>query len=758
LESRAKAIDLAFIDRVLKGDLPSLEALEFDPGTNSEFELTAPSLLIDLFESQLITRHLDLQARKLRQQNQGFYTIASAGHEGMAAIGHVFRYNDLAFLHYRSTAFFVQRARDAGHKNIIKDILLSFVAAKADPISGGRHKVLGSKSLFVPPQTSTVASHLPKSVGAAYAISLARSLSSTSTSNSVSKSATEKLTFNLCADSVVICSFGDASVNHSTAQGAFNFASWVAYQHYPLPLVFICEDNDIGISTPTPKGWVESVFSNKTGIKYLQANGLDLIDLLAKTKEAEHWARSHKVPVFLHVKLVRLLGHAGSDVETSYHSEEHIKLMEHHDPLLYSAAILIEQGLQNQQQIVDSYQRVKEQVQQMAEEVVASPKLESAEEIKSTLVAKVPIKKTNRANLTKKEREKLFEKDAALMQKPQHMARLLSWALAELMLEYQHVVVFGEDVGKKGGVYGVTSNLHNKFGTKRVLDTLLDEQSILGLAIGLAHNGFIPIPEIQFLAYVHNAEDQIRGEAATLSFFSQGQFTNPMVIRVAGLAYQKGFGGHFHNDNSFAVFRDIPGVVIACPSNGADAVRMLRTCVELSITEQRVVVFIEPIALYMTHDLHQKDDLQWSSIYKFRNQDQSIALGEFSQHGTGKELCIVSYGNGYYLSRQAAKELEQKHSIILTIIDLRWLAPLNKDALLAVIKNCEHLLVVDECRQTGSISEAIFTLVIEGLELPPAMARVTAEDCFIPLAEAANLLLPQKQDIVNAALSLLKQK
>ena len=136
------------------------------------------------------------------------------------------------------------------------------------------------------------------------------------------------------------------------------------------------------------------------------------------------------------------------------------------------------------------------------------------------------------------------------MDEPQIMSRLINWALTDLMLAHPEIVLMGEDVGRKGGVYGVTQKLHARFGSDRVIDTLLDEQSILGLAIGMAHNGFVPMPEIQFLAYLHNAEDQLRGEAATLSFFSNGQYTNPMVLRIAGLGYQKGFGGHFHNDNS----------------------------------------------------------------------------------------------------------------------------------------------------------------------------------------------------------------
>ena len=151
------------------------------------------------------------------------------------------------------------------------------------------------------------------------------------------------------------------------------------------------------------------------------------------------------------------------------------------------------------------------------------------------------------------------------------------------------LVVAGEDVGVKGGVYGVTQRLQQRFGSNRVIDTLLDEQSILGLALGAGVSGLLPLPEIQYLAYLHNAEDQLRGEAATLRYFSQGAYRNGMVVRIQGYGYQKGFGGHFHNDNSIAVLRDIPGVIIACPSTGADAAMMLRECVRLAREEQRVV-------------------------------------------------------------------------------------------------------------------------------------------------------------------------
>jgi 2-oxoisovalerate dehydrogenase E1 component len=317
------------------------------------------------------------------------------------------------------------------------------------------------------------------------------------------------------------------------------------------------------------------------------------------------------------------------------------------------------------------------------------------------------------------------------------------------MLQYPNVAVFGEDVARKGGVYGVTQGLQEKFGATRVFDTLLDEQTILGLAIGMAHNGFVPIPEIQFLAYLHNAEGQIRGEAATLSFFSNKQYRNPMVIRIAGLPYQKGFGGHFHNDNSLAVLTDIPGIIVACPSSAADAPAMLRECVRLAHEDGRVVVFIEPIALYHITDLQQPGDGAWTAPYMAPDQDNVISLGALGQFGKGTELAIITYGNGFFLSCQAADELKAG-GIDLRIIDLRWLHPLNAEAIVAAVADCGKILIVDECRRSGSLSEKLMTLLTEAGR-GDAVSRITAEDCFIPLGPAAELVLPSKASIIEAA-------
>jgi 2-oxoisovalerate dehydrogenase E1 component len=449
------------------------------------------------------------------------------------------------------------------------------------------------------------------------------------------------------------------------------------------------------------------------------------------------------------MKCVRLLGHAGSDVEASYNSLARIEATEFNDPLLHSARFVLENGLATADEIVALYKRVEEQVAAIGEYAKTRPKYLKREEVRTSLTAcahpRVSPGTPSEARLTE---------SVGDLEKPQHLAKLINMGLNEILLRYPGAVIFGEDVAQKGGVYNVTEGLWKKFGPRRVFNSPLDEQTILGNAIGFAHNGFLPIPEIQFLAYVHNAEDQIRGEAATLAFFSQGQFTNGMIIRIAGLPYQKGFGGHFHNDNSLAVFRDIPGVIVAVPTNGEDAVKMLRTCAEEAWERGRVIAFVEPIALYMTRDLHEVNDKLWTGTFP---KSGKIALGEFAVHGASDELTIVTYGNGCFFSLQAAKVLEDKHKLKAKIIDLRWLAPIDADRLLEEIGDCPHVLIVDECRKTGSWSEWMCGLLLEKAEQVPKVKVVAADDCFIPLGKAAAAGLPSRDEIVMTALRLVNR-
>jgi len=737
-------------------------------------ELTGYRFL-ELLEAMYTARHLDLEARELKDRDEGYYTIASSGHEANAAVAAALRPTDPAFLHYRSAGFFIERARQVDGQTPIFDILRSLTAAADEPIAGGRHKVFGSVPLWIYPQTSTIASHLPKAVGHAIAIERAKRLG---------------LPLPFPEDAIVVCSFGDASLNHSTALGGINAALWAAYQRLPVPILFVCEDNGVGISVNTPRGWVEKRWGSQPGLQYVRADGLDLVETFAATREAVAHCRRRRAPTFLHLPLVRLLGHAGTDVELAYRDIEEIKASEARDPLLLNSRRAIAGGLAGGERLAGVYEEIGDRVRRAAREAASRPHLGSAAEIMAPLAPYSPA--AVRAEAERDDygpaRSELFGGDGRLPEagKPRHLAQLINHGLLDLLAKYPEMLVFGEDVARRGGVYGVTAQLHEK-ARGRVFNTLLDEQSILGMAIGAGQLGFLPVPEIQYLAYYHNAEDQIRGEAASLQFFSNGQLRNPLVVRIAGWAYQRGFGGHFHNDNSIAALRDVPGIIVASPARGSDAVGMLRTALALARVDGRVVLFIEPIALYRTRDLYADGDEGWLDAFPAPGEavklgrarvygdapedgDRGPARQEAAQspraygeppEGADRALTIVSWANGLWRSLRAARRLREEHAIFARVVDLRWLQPFDLDTLCDEAVASGRLLIVDEGRKTGGVSEAIVAALVE--ELPrrdaplPRIVRYCGEDTYIPLGPSWKYVLPDEEGIIERALALVEQ-
>jgi 2-oxoisovalerate dehydrogenase E1 component len=664
-----------------------------------------------IWRAQVRSRLCDHAARELQGTGRSFYSIASAGHESNAAVALALRPSDPALLHYRSGAFYLARAAQAGRDGV-PDILQGVTAAVSEPIAGGRHKVFGNRELAVIPQTSTIASHLPRAVGVAFAVGRSRKLAVDSP---------------WPEDAVVVCSFGDASVNHATAQAGLNSAAHLAHQALPLPLLFLCEDNGIGISVRSPAGWVESALRARQTIRYEPAPGDDPELVLEAATELAKWVRDQRRPAVLHLRTVRYLSHAGADVETAYRTQQEIRTDLEADPILATARWLVAAGGRSGGELAE-----RERVLAAADEAAQLPQLESAEAVMRPLTRRPTA---------------LRAVDPRVDGQALTLAQAINATLADELARDPALLVFGEDVAAKGGVYGVTRGLQRRFGAGRVFDTLLDETSILGLALGTALSGFLPVPEIQYLAYLHNAEDQLRGEAATLKFFSQGQYRNPMVVRVAGYGYQRGFGGHFHNDNAIGVLRDIPGIVIASPARPNDAAAMLGECLAAARADGSVCVFLEPIALYHTRDLYDDNDERWLAPAAGH-----APLGTARVYGDGSDLTIVSWANGLRLSLRVARALD-RHGVQARVVDLRWLAPLPVDDLMREAEETGRVLVVDETRRTGGVSEGIVTALVDA-GFDGRIARVASKDSFVPLGDAANLVLVSDAEIERAALAL----
>ncbi|MGO9928956.1 MAG: thiamine pyrophosphate-dependent enzyme [Mycobacterium sp.] len=454
----AADLDLHFIQTV--GGLPggparpdgSTAAVRPGSGLNGD-------LLLAIFDAQAQSRHLDFAARWMQQQGRGFYTISSAGHEGNAAVATALRPSDPALLHYRSGGFYCARARQVTGIDPVRDVLLGVAASTDEPIAGGRHKVFGRAELSVIPKTSTIASHLPRALGVALGIGRAAKL---------------KVDCRWPRDAVTVASFGDASVNHSTAVGAINAACHTAYQGIPVPLLMVCEDNGTGISVPTPRGWIAAAYRDRPGLDYLAADGCDPVATYDAAVTAAWTARVKRRPVFLHLSVVRFLGHAGRDAETAYRSPADMAAELDRDRLVATAASALGCGLLTPDEAVARYVAIGGLVHEAAEQALASRPLDSAAEVMAPLAPRHPDRVAEAAR----------RGPAIAVAESVTLAQAVNLALGELLETYPGMCVFGEDVGRKGGVYGVTKGLQRRFGPARVFDTLLDEQSILGLALG----------------------------------------------------------------------------------------------------------------------------------------------------------------------------------------------------------------------------------------------------------------------------------
>ena len=685
---------------------------------------SAPPEAEEIWRAQVDSRQADYAARWLGQHGRSFYTIGSAGHESNAAVALALRVDDPALLHYRSGAFYLARASRAGVEGL-RDIMLGVVAAAVEPIAGGRHKVFGRKELAVLPMTSTIASQLPRAVGMAIAIDRATRLGVACPWNS---------------DAVVMCSFGDSSLNHATAQAAFNTTAQCTFQGLPVALLLVCEDNGLGISVPSPAGWVESALTARRELRYEVAYGNDPAEVLGVTTELAAWVRERRRPAILHLRTVRYLSHAGADAEMAYRTPQAIRADYERDPILGTARWLVSAGRASGEELADDYLAARDEARELGLEVTALPQMTSAEQVMAPLGPRSPAVVAEKAG-----RVPLADEE------PLTLAQGINAGLAAVLERHPNALLFGEDIAVKGGVYGVTRGLHARFGAGRVFDTLLDETSILGLALGAAVSGFLPIPEIQYLAYLHNAEDQLRGEAATLQFFSQRAFRNGMVLRIAGYGYQRGFGGHFHNDDAIGVLRDIPGIVIASPARPDDAAAMLVTCAESAVVDGSVCVFLEPIALYHSRDLYEEGDDGWVAALT----DEHVPAGAARTYLEGGDLTIVTWANGLRLSLRVARTLEQR-GVRARVLDLRWLAPLPVGDILRESRATGRVLVVDETRRTGGVSEGILAELVDA-GFDGRMARVASKDSFVPLGDAARLVLVSEEEIEAAALELVRR-
>jgi 2-oxoisovalerate dehydrogenase E1 component beta subunit len=310
-------------------------------------------------------------------------------------------------------------------------------------------------------------------------------------------------------------------------------------------------------------------------------------------------------------------------------------------------------------------------------------------------------------------------------------------ALHEEMARDPSMIVLGEDVGVHGGVFRATDGLQEQFGADRVIDTPLAELGIIGVAIGAAMQGLHPVAEIQFADYIHPAYDQIVNEAAKIRYRSGGAYTCPLVIRApfgAGV-----HGGMYHSQSVEALFFHVPGLKIVVPSTPADCKGLLKA----AIRDPDPVLFFE----------HKK------SYRRIRGEvpdsDVTISLGQADVKREGTDVTIVSYGVGVHMALEAAERVQSDDAggISVEVLDLRTLAPLDREAIARSVRKTNKVLIVHEDNKTGGIGAEIAAIIAEDHfeQLDGPILRVAAADTHIPYAPSLEeAVIPNVDDVVVA--------
>ncbi|KRM92648.1 alpha-ketoacid dehydrogenase subunit beta [Liquorilactobacillus cacaonum] len=318
------------------------------------------------------------------------------------------------------------------------------------------------------------------------------------------------------------------------------------------------------------------------------------------------------------------------------------------------------------------------------------------------------------------------------------MIKAITDALDQELTRDEKVLVFGEDVGKNGGVFRATEDLQEKHGETRVFDTPLAESGILGLSTGLALEGFRPVPEIQFFGFVFETMDQIAGQISRIRFRLGGTRQMPITIRAP-------FGGgvhtpELHADSLEGLMAQIPGLRVVIPSNPYDAKGLLIS----AIRSDDPVVFLEHMKLYRSIKADVPDE------------EYTIPLDKANVAKEGSDLTIIAYGAMVQEAIKASDELA-KQNISAEVVDLRTVSPIDEEAILESVKKTGRAVVVQEAQKQAGVGSQVAAVIAEKgiLYLKAPIGRVAAPNTPYPFSEAESDWLPNKNDIVLKAKEIL---
>ncbi len=661
--------------------------------------------LMNVLRIMNLSRSIDHKVMSLLKQGKAFFHIAGAGHEAtqIAFALAMEKGTDWAFPYYRDMSFMLA----LGIKP--DDIFLGFLGKADDPMTGGRQMPCHwtSKEFNVPTQSSPTGTQFLQAVGAALAL--------------------KKKGIN----GVVYVSSGEGT----TSQGEFHEAvNWASREK--LPVVFVIQNNKWAISVPVENqngGKNYSVCEMMKGYENLlrfEVDGTDFLKMNAIAQSAFKYARQGKGPALVEAHVVRLMSHSSSDDQKKYRPEDSLKDDLKKDPIELFSKVLIEKGILTEL----SYDEFKKEIHHHVNEA-ADWALKQEDPKSETAVRFVLDESGKRDRL---EYEKLTHEG-----KPVVLVDAVNHALREEMERNEKIYLFGEDVADgKGGVFTATKGLSTAFGEERVFNSPLAEASIAGVAVGMALSGLKPCVEIQFGDYIWPAFIQFRDEMVMYRYRSNNLFEAPVVTRVAVGGYIH--GGLYHSQNIEGFFSHMPGILIAYPSNAADAKGLLKTALRINDP----VLFLEHKGLYR----------QSYSSSPEPDSDYLVPFGKAKVFREGNDVSIITYGAMVHESNFAAKKLEAD-GYSAEIIDLRTLAPLDTDAIYKSVRKTGKCIVIHEDTLTAGFGAEIAALVTENCfqSLDGPVRRIGAADAPIPYhPNLESTVLPGREKIYEAVKNLIE--
>lgn len=531
-------------------------------------------------------------------------------------------------------------------------------------------------------------------------------------------------------NAIAVALGGDGSVATNGFWAALTIATTLE-----LPMLFFIEDNGYGISVPrhyqTPGGDISANLQSFKNLKITTGSGTAPAEAASLIADAVGYVRSGAGPALLKLNVPRLTGHTFGEDQTAYKSEKQLKEERSRDPI---------ETLRKHLGAKFDWDGLKAEVEHDVRKQLAAAE-QNPEPAALTGTLHLLASGEHRAQVPHTLNKPALRFDA---QPAADGARInMSEAIRRTMeVELEHnprLLIFGEDVGPRGGVHRVTLDLQKKYGAARVFDTSLSEEGIIGRAAGIALAGLTALPEIQFRKYADPATEQIN-DTGWIRWRTNGKFAAPVVIRIP-VGYSKKTGDPWHSVSGEAIYAHSLGWRVAMPSNAADAVGLLRA----ALRGQDPTIFLEHRALYDTPP----------SRRPYPGDEYALPFGQAAIVQLGSQLTVVSWGEMLHRCLEAAEPFAGQ----VEIIDLRTVSPWDREAVLASVRKTGRCLVAHEDTHTGGFGGEIAATVAQDAfaYLDAPVSRITTPDALIPYNIALmNTIIPSVEALRTRIEELLK--